>query len=517
MRVNLFGDTGTSWNNSISASECVNMTVDFSAEKETAIFRKMPGTKLFYSTNNSSDRILGVFIVPQTFSFQARIYFLLRSLGLTSLKSMDENGVIRNVGAVPFVFNTRVLWAEGKREDNGKLLIAMASETKTIVVNMRFDPSLDTLSINDLNNNQQINGLSYLDGFFFISTLANRVYSTILGGVDFDTSRFAVIESNSGVLVGHFTDNRELWVMSSQNTSIWYNAANSGFPLLRNSSANIKVGLYSVGSLVKFGDFSIFLGEKEGGGVAVYRTSGYTLIDITPKKLKSQLSKLDKNLIFAKNSLGRKLLISDTELYILNFNKPEVGTWVYRLSSGMWSKESSSPDEMSKYAYDSYGIIDMAAKGNEQLNLVIPASSIGSSGQVVSSNEIHSYEMWLNVEATVSGQPLTKLVSMTSRYIEGADEKQLIHRYLKLKFTLIALITPVMVEVARSDDEGKTWEEMGAFDIRQNSGLLEFYALGASIKRLYRITSDYSFGSTTRDNTTICLTDAYIDTEQLSV
>jgi len=77
MKVDLFGSSGESWNESVSAESCINAIPTIDKSTNTLIFEKFPGTELHYETGDPTDEILSVFCVAaQSTFFSDRVYFI---------------------------------------------------------------------------------------------------------------------------------------------------------------------------------------------------------------------------------------------------------------------------------------------------------------------------------------------------------------------------------------------------------------------------------------------------------
>ena len=100
---------------------------------------------------------------------------------------------------------------------------------------------------------------------------------------------------------------------------------------------------------------------------------------------------------------------------------------------------------------------------------------------------------------------------MKSNYIQGEDNNQVIHERLQIKFNPVS--TTLTLKVEFSDDEETSWDVVGTFDASNAvNGLIDLYGLGASRKRIYRITSVMAAAFTDK----LTLTDAWLNIKQLN-
>lgn len=147
-----------------------------------------------------------------------------------------------------------------------------------------------------------------------------------------DPLNFASAESSDGNLIGFIVRNRELLLMKEKTVEVWYDDATStGFPLSRNSGANIEAGLSAARSLVKVGGVAYWLGRDGNGAGIVFSMAGYSPARISNHALEEALAALDdlsQATAFAYHQEG-------LTFYVLNVPGLET-TWRYEVSSGMW-------------------------------------------------------------------------------------------------------------------------------------------------------------------------------------
>jgi len=515
MKINLFGDTGESWNDSISAAECVNMVPVISKPKKSLIFQKMPGTEILYDSGTQTDQIYGIFSPPDT----KRIYFTLYNGTNIRLHYFDQN---MTHGSHATNLTGLNIWAIDEVNSGAQMILASTGQSGYNVVTLGGTPAGDTIALK-AGIGVIPTEITYFDGFFFMTSDDRKIYSTEFGGVDFDATRYGLVTSAAGNIVSHASDKRELWVFCTRHTEVWYNTGANGFPLKRNQGVHIDVGLFAKNSLVTFSNTMMFVGIDENGLVGVYKTEGYRAVDVTPEGLRhyfesSQTATSNSNLDNVLFSDARPLVYFNTSLYILNFKDSSIGTWVYNLKTGLWSKEKTGIGGSSKYArLHSSAVVVKTSSVVNTYNLVVPYS--GTSGNVpIYMNEIHFYSLARNIEefTTASGNDQeTKEFTLVSNYILGEDDKHLKHNELRLKFN--PLSSSEYVTIYYSDDNGSTWNSLGNHYLDENSGLIILRQLGRSTRRLYKVSGSISYESASEPNIPITLTDAYINVEQLDV
>jgi len=513
-RVNLFGDTGESWNDSISASECVNMVPFLSNTKNTLVFDTMPGLETYYETATGTDEIQAVFLMPNSsFSgFAARTFFLKSSSGVTTVNTLEDDLTTVNVlGTFTSPGIEGYAFAYDKSETGGKLLIIANLSVSYAEITLNNDPASDSLSMKS-SSIGFFNNINYFDGYFFVnvtdSNNSHRIHSTDFGTTTFSSLNYGDITTKAGEIIRIEEDKRELWVFCEHHIEVWYNAGSSGFPLLRNPSVVIDIGLYARDSLVNFNGSMIFFGKNEVGKIGVYQLSGYSVEDITPGILKRDISEANSNYSNIKSSIARAINLNNFQLYVWSYTGASQGTYAYNLNSGLWNKEESDSLSVSNYGrWTNISSSSLFTFGTNigQLNIVV-ADKTSS----VTENRIDVYRTEANYEPSDAGVKYKNFV-MKSNFIQGEDNNQAIHKRLQIKFNPIN--TTLTLKVEFSDDEEVTWDVVGTFDISDTTkGLIDLYALGASRKRIYRITSVMGAVFTGQ----LTLTDAWLELEQLN-
>jgi len=438
------------------------------------------------------------------------------------LHSISTGGDIDDIGALPFhaLANTNVLWSLGKPDSGGKILIAIVGQDDIVTVTLGSSPSIDTISSSIMPTG--VFGITFLDGFFFYLDALGKIYSTALGGTAFNALTFAAPSGDSSSIIDITSDGNEMWVFFNKSISRWYNAGSGGFPLLRNDNSKISIGLFARLTLIRIGDGFMFLGVGLLGEIDIYITSGYNLKAITPAFLRRKISDLGGNIDWARGASSRGLSGNGLNLYVINFGDSDLGTWVYNIDDGLWSKEASGSLGFSQYVSKGSSGISRRLVGTTtqgQLNLVIRyKNKFSGFSSVINSNEIHNYEFGHNSElANASGSVYSdKNLSMLSKYIVGQDENRMSHSKLRVRFGVQDDEgLPIFVVISYTDDEGATWTSDAAKDIRLTNWLVDLYALGASRKRQYRLTCNYIVNSILKTKMRLSVISSYLIVKQL--
>jgi len=179
------------------------------------------------------------------------------------------------------------------------------------------------------------NGVDTLDGYgIFSDPDTSRWY--ISANQDFLTLnalQFASAEGAPGDIVAFIVKHRELILMQTRTSEVWYNSGGADFTFARNDGAAIEVGCAAPYSLVKMAGVAVWLGRDEDGAGIVFAMQGYVPERISNFALEEQLGALTEAQIYAATAYTYHQ--EGQTFYCLNV--PGLATtWVYELSTKMW-------------------------------------------------------------------------------------------------------------------------------------------------------------------------------------
>lgn len=178
--------------------------------------------------------------------------------------------------------------------------------------------------------------VAYLDGFFvFIRPDSQQFYiSAIDNANDLDALDFASAESSPDELVSVVVTQRELWLLGSITTEVWFNAG-AAFPFQRVQGATIEAGCLAPQSAQTVDNSVIWLGRDRNGVGMVWRAQGYQ-----PQRVSTHA---------VEESLRASTDIANARAYTYQqdgqtfyaLNAPGLDTtWVYDASVGQWHERA---------------------------------------------------------------------------------------------------------------------------------------------------------------------------------
>lgn len=180
--------------------------------------------------------------------------------------------------------------------------------------------------------------VGYLDGFFvFNQPNSQKIWVTkLLDGTSIDPLDFASAEGSPDGVVGLIIDHREVWVMGTNSTEVWYNAGLADFPLSRIQGAFNELGCIAPLSIAKMDNSIFWVGQDARGRGMVYRANGYTGARISTHAVEWQLQQYDD----LSDAVAYTYQQDGHNFYVLNVPSGNT-TWVYDAAVNAWHERAA--------------------------------------------------------------------------------------------------------------------------------------------------------------------------------
>lgn len=147
---------------------------------------------------------------------------------------------------------------------------------------------------------------------------------------------FASATGNENNLVAIKSLQRQMWLLGSVATEVWYNAGTAGFPFARNTSVYIEWGCSARDSVAYANNTIFFLGRSRTGGTVVISMNGYTPQVVSTAAINYQISTYTT----VSDAVAITYQQEGHEFYAVTF--PTAGvTWVYDMTIGQWHQRQS--------------------------------------------------------------------------------------------------------------------------------------------------------------------------------
>lgn len=184
--------------------------------------------------------------------------------------------------------------------------------------------------------------VGYLDGYFvFNEPDSQKIWVTaLLDGTSVDPLDFASAEGSPDGVVGIIIDHREVWVMGTNSTEVWYNAGLADFPLARIQGAFNELGCIAPLSIAKMDNTIYWLGQDARGRGIVYRANGYNGARVSTHAVEWQLQQYDD----LTDAVGYTYQQDGHSFYVLNVPSGNT-TWVFDAATNAWHERAALTDE----------------------------------------------------------------------------------------------------------------------------------------------------------------------------
>lgn len=177
--------------------------------------------------------------------------------------------------------------------------------------------------------------VAYIDGYFVFNRsgtgqfFISKLYSTELDPLDWATGEAAPDDTRAVVVAG-----RQLWVLGTRTTEVWYDSGDPLFPFTRIAGAVTDVGILSANTVGVVYNTVIFVGSD----YRVYSTKGYIPVPISTAAIELLIEAADVSffMAFTYHNNGHYF-------YVLHLD--EDTTVVYDMMTGLWHRRSSCRSE----------------------------------------------------------------------------------------------------------------------------------------------------------------------------
>jgi hypothetical protein len=176
----------------------------------------------------------------------------------------------------------------------------------------------------------------FMDGYFIVMQAGtSRFYVSALNdGFVWDGTMVAQTSASSDTLTAIKVIHRNLWLIGSQRTEVWYNSG-ATFPFQPIPGALLEYGTDAPWSVAQAGDVLCMLGKNQRGASVVLRTQGYeSFVEISDYAVSLSLSQIPD----LTEAIGYGQQQDGHTSYVVTF--PTTGpTWRYDLNEECWAQD----------------------------------------------------------------------------------------------------------------------------------------------------------------------------------
>lgn len=444
MRIPFIGGSNKGRTVNVSAQRTVNMYAQLDPEsKYQASLISRPGMTTFANAGASVNR--GEIV------FGDYLYVVVGN----AVRKVDSSGVVSNVGTI----NT----------STGRVSLSK-NPTQILILDGQNGYIGNASSVTQIVDADFPNGAThgvYLDGYFIVNDPANVGrfnISAFNNGSSWGGTDFATATRNPDALEAPLVVNRQLWLLGTNTTEIWWNSGNPDFPFEATDTGFMNWGIAAPFSAVTAKSSSgqetaIWLSRNEEGQGVVMGSGGRLSNHAFEETIDGYSTISD--------AYAWVMQIKGHVFYVLTF-PTAMATWVLNLSTGLWDEWKSYG--LSRFRGAAYAFFDgKHIIGDYQDGTLFQMS--------------HDY----NQDA---GSYLERI--RQDRFIH-VDRKWITHRRFELEVEAgvgSASLDPQLM-LQWSDDGGHTWSNehwRGLGKVGKYKSRAFWNQLGRSRDRIYRVT-----------------------------
>jgi len=194
--------------------------------------------------------------------------------------------------------------------------------------------------------------LAHIDSYFVVTKKDTGEFylSSLNDASTWDALDYATAEGDPDELVACVNNHRELWLLGTDTSEIWYNSGDADFPFDRSVATHINVGCEAAASVALLDNsFYMFAHDR-----TVRRADGYNLVLASPPALNVKF----KEYSTVSDAIGGGFQQGGNSFYVLTFPTEEK-TWVLNVTTGLWHQWATG---ITQLRYRGNCFADFAAK-----------------------------------------------------------------------------------------------------------------------------------------------------------
>jgi len=172
----------------------------------------------------------------------------------------------------------------------------------------------------------------------FVVSMENSMFfaiSDINNGAGWDPTQIAAAESDPDPLQVVWNLHRQIYLLGTQTTEIWYDAGTSPFPF-QPTSGVIDWGIVAVNSAAQVADTLAWLGIHKDGGISVVAASGLQATVISTPGLEARWSAYRT----VSDAFAFSYRLDGNDCYVITFGAGGE-TFIYDFTTALWHERTS--------------------------------------------------------------------------------------------------------------------------------------------------------------------------------
>lgn len=246
----------------------------------------------------------------------SKLYFVNSSWNLVFLANFVDTGRTTPVSMV----------------DSGTWLLAVDGSVNGIKVELSTHNTFLVADSNFMGGDR----VDFMDTYFVLNVPGSQqFYCSLSDELVFDGLYYASKTGAGDSVVGVICKHRELWVLGTRTTEIWYNAGGAAFPFAELPGSFVEHGCVAKYSIAKQDLSNYWLGIDQQGHGIVFVGQGYAAKRISTHALENSIQaypRIDDAIGFCYQQQGHVF-------YVLTFPTADV-TWVFDAATEQWHQRA---------------------------------------------------------------------------------------------------------------------------------------------------------------------------------
>lgn len=194
----------------------------------------------------------------------------------------------------------------------------------------------------------------FIDGFFIALDQGSDVWqkSAQEDATDWDELEFATAEAEPDDAVAIETSYRDLYIIGTITTQVYYNSNNPDFPFELYANGVLEFGTPAPASVARAGGNIFMLAQHKSGGLTILRVNGFQAQRIADTDIAEYLDGLSAAEVA--NAEAYAYTRSDQTLYEITFPSNDL-TLVYHLEQNDWHERRSGTGETGRHRTRGHG------------------------------------------------------------------------------------------------------------------------------------------------------------------
>ena len=194
--------------------------------------------------------------------------------------------------------------------------------------------------------------IAFVDGYFVVtSTLKNQIYLSNQYSTSWNPLYFAGKSGGGDPVVACIALHRELWLLGTETSEVWYETGAVDFPFQPISGVFIQHGVNAPNSLCQQDLICYWLGQNPQGKCVVFKGNGYQAMRISTYAIENAIQQYE----VTSDAIGFTYQQGGHVFFVLTFPSADA-TWVWDEATQLWHQRASmdSNGGFHKVAYSAF-------------------------------------------------------------------------------------------------------------------------------------------------------------------